>query len=77
MELDTEKEILCKCGEIMTEDKFIIHFKKCSDFKRNFKQFDNTFSTLLKSYSEPKFNLLIARFLLKQYIAVLTKKIKT
>lgn len=75
-QIDLEKEIRCKCDEIMSETEFQKHFKKCDSFKKTFKKFDETFSALLKTFSEPKDNLLIIRFLLKQYISVLTKKIK-
>ena len=71
-----EKEIECKCGEIMEESNFSIHFKKCPEFKKYYRKFDESFSLLLKNFSEPKENLLVIRFLLKQYIIVLGKKIK-
>ena len=71
-----EKEIECKCGEIMEESNFSIHFKKCPEFKKYYRKFDESFSLLLKNFSEPKENLLVIRFLLKQYIIVLEKKIK-
>ena len=74
--LNLEKEIRCKCGNVMPEDDFRIHFKKCAFFKKAFRKFDESFSLLLKDFSEPKDNLLIIRFLLKEYITVLSKKIK-
>lgn len=74
--MNLEKEIRCKCGEVMSEEDFSTHFKKCPGFKKTFRKFDESFSSLLKTFSEPKDNLLIIRFLLKQYIRVLSKKIK-
>lgn len=76
MAMNLEKEIRCKCGVVMPEEEFSSHFKKCTDFKKGFRKFDESFSNLLKTFSEPKDNLLILRFLLRQYIVVLTKKIK-
>ena len=71
-----EKEIKCACGNIFEENDFSQHFKHCKDFKKDFKTFDQNFSNLLKNNSEPKEKLLIIRFLLKQYVSVLGKKIK-
>jgi hypothetical protein len=71
-----EKEIKCACGNIFEEIDFSQHFKHCKDFKKDFKNFDQNFSNLLKNNSEPKEKLLIIRFLLKQYVSVLGKKIK-
>jgi hypothetical protein len=71
-----EKEIKCACGNIFEENDFSQHFKHCKDFKKDFKNFDQNFSNLLKNNSEPKEKLLIIRFLLKQYVSVLGKKIK-
>ena len=75
-DINLEKQIRCKCGKTMINEEFGMHYKKCNDFKKEFKKFDESFSSLLKTYSEPKENLLILMFLLKQYIIVLTKKIK-
>lgn len=71
-----QTDIRCKCSQEMTEELFSKHFQKCESFKKVFRQFDSEFSVFLKNYSEPKDNLLIIRFLLKQYINVLSKKIK-
>ena len=71
-----EKEIKCACGNIFEENDFSQHFKHCKDFKKDFKTFDQNFSNLLKNNSEPKEKLLIIRFLLKQYVSVLCKKIE-
>jgi hypothetical protein len=66
----------CKCSSMLTEEEFIKHFTRCEEFKKNFKSFDAQFGELLKTYSDPKENLLIIRVLLKQYINVLDSKIK-
>ena len=68
--------IICVCKKSMTEPEFKTHYSKCVDFINNFKNFDIQLGELLKSYSEPKENLFIIKFLLKQYINVLEKKIK-
>ena len=66
----------CMCGETYNVSDFQNHFGKCQQFKAEFKDFDSKFGELLKAYSEPKEKLLIVRFLLKLYIAVIEKKLK-
>ena len=68
--------IKCMCGETFNVGDFQNHFGKCQQFKAEFKDFDSKFGELLKAYSEPKEKLLIVRFLLKLYIAVIEKKLK-
>jgi len=64
------------CGETFSSNDFTKHFGGCQQFKAEFKEFDSKFGELLKAYSEPKEKLLIVRFLLKLYIAVIEKKLK-
>ena len=68
--------IKCKCNNIYTDSDFILHSPKCNEFKIKFRQFDNEFGRLLKTFSEPKENLLIIRVLLDQYRNVFDSKIK-
>jgi len=69
-------KLSCACGAIFTEEEFANHFRECRPFKNVFREFDYKFGDLLKSYSEPKEKLLIVRFLLKQYINVIDKKLE-
>ena len=71
-----QKKITCVCGQKFVEEEFQSHFNSCHPFKSQFKEFDSKFGELLKSYSEPKERLLIVKFLLKQYINVIDKKLK-
>ena len=73
----TDNNVKCKCNSVCSEEEFIRHFGKCEDFRKNFKTFDSSFGELLKQHSEPKENLLIIRVLLKQYVLLLDKKIKS
>lgn len=68
--------IKCKCNRELPEEEFKSHFSRCDDFKKIFKDFDSKFGELLKSYSDPKDNLPILKVLLKQYVAVVEKKIQ-
>jgi len=68
--------IRCKCQTDYHEEQFKAHFSKCIKFKEAFKEFDNEYGQLLKKYSQPQENLLILKFLLKQYIVVIENKIK-
>lgn len=70
-------EIKCKCGQLFKEADFEKHFSRCEGFKNYFKEFDSKFGDLLKRFSEEKENLFIIRILLKQYVGVLERKIKT
>lgn len=70
-------EIKCKCNGSFPENEFTSHFTKCLAFKNYFREFDIEFGNILKKYSEEKTNLFILRILLKQYVVVLEKKIKT
>ena len=69
-------KLKCMCGETFNVNDFQNHFGKCQQFKAEFKDFDSKFGELLKAYSEPKEKLLIVRYLLKLYIAVIEKKLK-
>ena len=71
-----QRKITCVCGQKFAEEEFQRHFSSCQPFKSQFKEFDSKFGELLKSYSEPKERLLIVKFLLKQYINVIDKKLK-
>ena len=71
-----QHKITCSCNQQFTEEEFTKHYSSCHIFKSNFKDFDKNFGELLKSFSEPKERLLIVRFLLKQYINVIDKKLK-
>ena len=71
-----QNKITCACGQQFLEEEFGKHFGVCQPFKQQFKEFDSKFGELLKSYSEPKERLLIVKFLLKQYITVIDKKLK-
>ena len=71
-----QRKITCVCGQQFSEEEFQRHFGSCQPFKSQFKEFDSKFGELLKSYSEPKERLLIVKFLLKQYINVIDKKLK-
>ena len=68
--------IKCKCNNIYLDSDFTSHFPRCNEFKISFREFDTEFGKLLKTYSEPKENLLIIRVLLEQYRIVLDSKIK-
>lgn len=69
--------VKCKCDLSFPEEEFVKHFQKCETFRKTFKTFDSQLGELLKLYSEPKENLIIIKVLLKQYIVVLDKKIKS
>ena len=71
-----QNKLKCMCGETFSSNDFTKHFGGCQQFKAEFKEFDSKFGELLKAYSEPKEKLLIVRFLLKLYIAVIEKKLK-
>ena len=71
-----QRKITCVCGQKFAQEEFQRHFSSCQPFKSQFKEFDSKFGELLKSYSEPKERLLIVKFLLKQYINVIDKKLK-
>ena len=71
-----QNRLKCMCGETFSSAEFTKHFGQCQQFKAEFKEFDSKFGELLKAYSEPKEKLLIVRFLLKLYIAVIEKKLK-
>ena len=70
------RPLICECGEEFNEDDFAKHFGTCTEFKMQFKDFDQKFGELLKAYSEPKERLRIVKFLLKQYINVIEQKLK-
>ena len=76
MEFNFEKEIKCICGVIFDISDFKNHFTECQQFKDCFGDFDDQLSKFIKSYSQPKEQLLIIKFLFKQYIKILDKKIK-
>ena len=76
MEFNFENEIKCICGDIYEIKDFTKHFKDCQKFKDTFNNFDNNISSLIKSFSEPKENLLLIRFIFKEYINILNKQIK-
>ena len=76
MEFNFEKEIKCICGVIFDISDFKNHFTECQQFKDCFGDFDDKLSKFIKSYSQPKEQLLIIKFLFKQYIKILDKKIK-
>jgi len=71
-----QRKLTCSCGQQFNEEDFTRHYTICVPFKQQFKEFDSKFGELLKSYSEPKERLLIVKFLLKQYIFVIDKKLK-
>ena len=71
-----QTKLKCMCGESFLPNDFTKHFGGCQQFKAEFKEFDSKFGELLKAYSEPKEKLLIVRYLLKLYIAVIEKKLK-
>ena len=56
-----QRKLSCSCGQQFTEEEFIRHYGGCQPFKQQFKEFDSKFGELLKSYSEPKENLLIVK----------------
>ena len=76
MEFNFEREIKCVCGTIYEITDFKEHFKECPQFKECFGSFDDKLSKLIKSYSQPKEQLILIRFLFGQYIKILDKKIK-
>ena len=76
MEFNFEKEIKCVCGTIFEIPDFEKHFAKCHKFKESFGDFDDQLSKFLKSYSQPKEQLLIIKFVLKLYLKIIDKKIK-
>ena len=68
--------IKCKCNNKFKESEFKSHFAKCPQFKEHFSNFDYKLSELIKTYSEPKENLILINYLLKLYVVVVEKKIK-
>jgi len=70
-----QRKLECVCKQQFTEEEFARHYISCMLFKQQFKEFDSKFGELLKAYSEPKERLLIVKFLLKQYINVIDKKL--
>ena len=71
-----QRKITCICSQQFLEEEFARHYSTCQAFKQQFREFDSKFGELLKQYSEPKEKLLIVKFLLKQYINVIDKKLK-
>ena len=71
-----QRKLTCACGQQFSEEDFGRHYSSCQPFKQQFKEFDSKFGELLKAYSEPKERLLIVKFLLRQYINVIDKKLK-
>ena len=71
-----QKKIECACSQKFTEEEFKRHFNSCIPFRLQFKEFDSKFGKLLKLYSEPEEKLLIVKFLLKQYINIIDKKLR-
>ena len=71
-----QRKLTCVCGQQFSEDEFARHYSSCQLFKQQFREFDSKFGELLKQNSEPKEKLLIVKFLLKQYINVIDKKLK-
>ena len=71
-----QRKLTCVCGQQFSEEEFARHYSSCQLFKQQFREFDSKFGELLKQYSEPKERLLIVKFLLKQYINVIDKKLK-
>ena len=76
MEFNLAKEIKCVCGVILEDNDFSIHIKKCEIFREAFSDFDNQISKLIKSYSKPKEQLAIIKFILQKYVNILDKKIR-
>ena len=76
MEFNFEKEIKCVCGIIFETSDFKKHFTECQKFKESFGEFDEQLSKFIKSYSQPKEQLLIIKFVFELYIKILDKKIK-
>ena len=76
MEFNFEKEIKCVCGIIFEISDFKKHFTECQQFKESFGDFDEQLSKFIKSYSQPKEQLLIIKFVFELYIKILDKKIK-
>ena len=76
MEFSLEKEIKCVCGIIFEDNDFSSHIKKCEIFREAFSDFDNQISKLIKSYSHPKEQLVIIKFILQKYVNILDKKIR-
>ena len=76
MEFNLEKEIKCVCGTIYENTDFNSHIKKCEQFKEVFTDFDNKISKFIKSYSNPKEQLLIIKFILERYVNILDRKIR-
>ena len=76
MEFNFEKEIKCICGTIFELSDFKNHFTECDKFKECFNDFDNQLSKFIQSYSKPKEQLLIIKFILKLYIKMIDKQIR-
>ena len=76
MEFNFEKEIKCVCGIIFETSAFKKHFTECQRFKESFGEFDEQLSKFIKSYSQPKEQLLIIKFVFELYIKIIDKKIK-
>ena len=76
MEFNLAKEIKCVCGVILEDNDFSLHIKKCEIFREAFSDFDNQISKLIKSYSKPKEQLAIIKFILQKYVNILDKKIR-
>ena len=71
-----QRKITCVCRQQFTVIEYTEHYTRCELFQKKFKEFDLRIGELLKTYSKPKENLLIIKFLLGQYINVIDKKIK-
>ena len=76
MEFNLEKEIKCVCGTIYENNDFSHHIKNCEPFKEVFTDFDSKISKFIKSYSNPKEQLLLIKFIFERYVNILDRKIR-
>lgn len=71
-----ERLISCLCGKNYEEKLLKKHIKDCPKFLNTFKLFDFKISNLLDEYLSKKRNIHLVRFMFKEYLKLINKKIK-
>ena len=69
--------IKCICGKELNKNMFKNHFRNCNSFFDRFKQFDMKISFLLNKYLAVRENMILVKFLFKEYIKLIEKKINS
>lgn len=65
---EKKQKIVCLCGKEFEENEYEKHYKKCKPFFDRFKIFDFKFGEIIRQFSGNQEELLLAKFLLKQFI---------